>query len=60
MCGFDQVGCDLTPFQLFFLGTDIRVKADRARKLGWNPVHGIEDFYESVREDTEAVLAGKD
>ncbi|KZV72603.1 NAD(P)-binding protein, partial [Peniophora sp. CONT] len=43
---------------LYILGTDVRITADRARKLGWNPVHGIEEFYESVQEDTEAVLAG--
>ncbi|VDB84727.1 unnamed protein product [Peniophora sp. CBMAI 1063] len=45
---------------LFFLGTDIRIKADRARQLGWKPAHGIQEFYESVQEDTVAVLAGKD
>ncbi|KZV72613.1 hypothetical protein PENSPDRAFT_649557 [Peniophora sp. CONT] len=43
---------------LFFLGTDVRIRADRARRLGWSPAHGVETFYESVRDDTEAVLAG--
>ncbi|KZV72611.1 NAD(P)-binding protein [Peniophora sp. CONT] len=46
--------------RLFFLGTDVRLRGDRARKLGWRPVHGVETFYTSVKEDTEAVLAGKD
>ncbi|KZV72621.1 NAD(P)-binding protein, partial [Peniophora sp. CONT] len=45
---------------LFFLGTDSRIKADRGRKLGWTPVHDIKEFDESVKEDAEAVLAGKD
>ncbi|VDB84746.1 unnamed protein product [Peniophora sp. CBMAI 1063] len=48
-----------TPF-IYFLGTDVRIRGDRSRQLGWSPAHGIEDFYESVQEDTEAVLAGKD
>ncbi|VDB84743.1 unnamed protein product [Peniophora sp. CBMAI 1063] len=41
------------------LGVDIRIKGDRARALGWRPTHGVEEFFESVREDTEAILAGK-
>ncbi|KZV72608.1 NAD(P)-binding protein, partial [Peniophora sp. CONT] len=44
---------------LAMMGSDVRITADRARKLGWSPVHGIEDFYESIQEDVEAVLAGK-
>ncbi|KZV72604.1 NAD(P)-binding protein [Peniophora sp. CONT] len=49
---------EIQPF-LSFLGTDVRMTADRARKLGWNPLYGTSDFYESVQEDVEAVLAGK-
>ncbi|VDC02361.1 unnamed protein product [Peniophora sp. CBMAI 1063] len=41
-------------------GVDIRITGDRARALGWNPTHGVEEFFESVQEDTEAILAGKD
>ena len=45
--------------QLFFLGTDVRLQGDRARRLGWSPVHGIEEFYESIQRDAEAVLADR-
>ncbi|KZV72598.1 NAD(P)-binding protein [Peniophora sp. CONT] len=46
------------PF-LAMMGSNVRITADRARKLGWSPVHGVEEFYESVQDDVEAVLAGK-
>ncbi|VDB84745.1 unnamed protein product [Peniophora sp. CBMAI 1063] len=42
-----------------FLGIDVRIKGDRARRLGWSPTHLIGEFFESVQEDTEAILEGK-
>ncbi|KZV72602.1 NAD(P)-binding protein [Peniophora sp. CONT] len=45
---------------LSVFGSDVRIRADRARKLGWSPAHGIEEFNESIQEGVEAVLAGKD
>ncbi|VDB85030.1 unnamed protein product [Peniophora sp. CBMAI 1063] len=56
---FTAAEIEKTPF-IYFLGTDVRIRGDRSRQLGWSPAHVIEDFYESVQEDTEAVLAGKD
>ncbi|VDB84735.1 unnamed protein product [Peniophora sp. CBMAI 1063] len=44
---------------LFFLGTDVRLRGARARRLGWVPVHNIEEFHEGVQKDAEAVLADK-
>ncbi|KZV66826.1 NAD(P)-binding protein, partial [Peniophora sp. CONT] len=46
------------PF-LTLMGTDVRITGDRARKLGWSPVYGVEDFYASVQDDVEAFLTGK-
>ena len=54
-----HTGTFLTASQLYFLGTDVRITADRAREIGWKPVHGIAEFLESIQEDAEAVLAGE-
>ncbi|KAK7052774.1 NmrA domain-containing protein [Favolaschia claudopus] len=40
------------------IGSNARCTANRARKLGWKPVKGTNDFLQSVREVAPKLLAG--
>ncbi|VDC02363.1 unnamed protein product [Peniophora sp. CBMAI 1063] len=55
---FTTAGIESNPM-ISFLGIDVRIKGDRARQLGWSPMLHIGEFFESVQEDTEAILEGK-
>lgn len=38
-----------------YLGSNSRVRAERAKLIGWNPVHAIDSLWASLKPETEAV-----
>ncbi|VDC02362.1 unnamed protein product [Peniophora sp. CBMAI 1063] len=53
---FTTAEIEKNPF-LSYMGTDDRIRGDRARQIGWYPAHGVEDFFECVQQEVEDILA---
>ncbi|KAJ3335548.1 hypothetical protein HDU93_005071 [Gonapodya sp. JEL0774] len=49
------VGELLGPYGMVVWGSNSRTVADRARALGWKPLHGA-DFYKSIGEEVEYII----
>lgn len=42
---------DLTGFQTRMLGGNVRARGERARSIGWKPVHGMQSMLASIRDE---------
>ena len=48
-----DVDPELYKLALLGMGTNSRARAERGRKLGWNPLQTTKDFYASIQADVD-------
>jgi hypothetical protein len=41
------------------MGTNSRARAERAKLIGWNPIHEVDSLYASLKPELEAIVANQ-